>query len=180
MQSASGDNWVYVCGRPFYLQRRRQLIYERNVTSDNPPASKSICKNPLLYSSLLIVVIAGYVGWILYSRYHANRTFDQRAQQEQAKKQREADRVALDQLGGNKLAIEMLYAPPQIPKGETAQICFGVANAKSVTLAPQDNPVWPSHNLCIDIKPVKTTTYTLTATGADGRSISRQVTVEVR
>jgi hypothetical protein len=73
----------------------------------------------------------------------------------------------------------MLYATPKIRRGETAQICFGVANAKSVTLVPQENKVWPSHNLCVDVKPVKTTTYTLTATGADGKNVSQQVTVEV-
>jgi len=159
---------------------RPQPLGERNVTSDNPRAFAGIVKNPLLYSSLVMLVVAGYVGWILYSRYQANRTVDQQAQEERAKKQREADRAALDQLGGSELAIQMLYAPAKIPKGETAQVCFGVANARSVTLTPQDNPVWPSHNLCVDIKPVKTTTYTLTATGADGRSMSRQVTVEVR
>jgi hypothetical protein len=74
----------------------------------------------------------------------------------------------------------MLYATPRIQRGETAQICYGVANAKSVTLEPQSSKVWPSHNLCIDVKPVKTTTYTLVATGADGRNVSEQVTVEVR
>ena len=74
----------------------------------------------------------------------------------------------------------MLYATRSIGRGETAQICYGVANATSVTLEPQSNKVWPSHNLCVDVKPVKTTTYTLTATGADGKSVTQQVTIEVR
>ena len=73
----------------------------------------------------------------------------------------------------------MLYAPPRIRGGETAQVCFGVANAKSVTLEPQKSQVWPSHNLCVEVRPAKTTTYTLTATGADGQSVSQEVTVEV-
>jgi hypothetical protein len=74
----------------------------------------------------------------------------------------------------------MLYATPEIHRGETAQVCFGVANAKSVTLEPQASPVWPSHNLCVDVTPKKTTTYTLTAGGADGRALTEQVTVRVR
>jgi hypothetical protein len=142
--------------------------------------SKGLFKNPFLYSSAAIVVLALYIGSVLYSRHESNRRYDQRARESQSKKQQEADRVALQQLGGSELAIQMLYAPPQISRGETAQVCFGVANAKIVKLEPQDRPVWPSHNLCVDVKPSKTTTYTLTATGNDGKSITRQVTVEVR
>jgi len=32
----------------------------------------------------------------------------------------------------------------------------------------------------VDVKPVKTTTYTLTATGADGKTVTQTVSVEVR
>jgi hypothetical protein len=137
-------------------------------------------KNPLAYSSLLILIVAVYVGWSVLSRYLENRAYEHRAEEAQAKKQREADQAAIEQLGGSELAIEMLYATPRIAGGETAQICFGVANAKSVTLQPQSNPVWPSHSLCVDVKPVKTTTYKLTAIGADGKSVSQEVKIEVR
>ena len=102
-----------------------------------------------------------------------------RAADAQAKKQREQDRAAIEQLGGSQLAIQMLYATPRIHRGETAQVCFGVANAKTVTLEPQNSPVWPSDNLCVDVKPAKTTTYTLIAAGADGNSVSQEVTIEV-
>ena len=149
------------------------------MLSENQPPQKSLFKNPLVYSSLLILVVAAYVGWILLSRHQAARAYEQRAEQAQAKKQRETDQAAIDQLGGNELAIQMLYATPRIHRGETAQVCYGVANAKTVTLEPQSSQVWPSHNLCVDVKPLKTTTYTLTATGADGKSVSQQVTVEV-
>ncbi len=115
---------------------------------------KSAFRNPLLYSSALILIVALYVGWILLSRRQDNRAYQQRAEQAQAKKQREADQAAIDQLGGSELAIQMLYATPKIRRGETAQICYGVANAKSVTLEPQTNPVWPSHSLCVDVKPL--------------------------
>jgi len=50
-------------------------------------------------------------------------------------------RAAIEQLGGNHLAIQMLYATPRIHRGETAQICYGVANAKTVTLEPQSGKV---------------------------------------
>jgi len=125
-------------------------------------------------------MVALYVGWVLLSRRQEDRVYQRRAEEAQAKKQREADQAAIEQLGGSELAIQMLYATPRIARGETAQICFGVANAKSVTLEPQSNPVWPSHSLCVDVKPIKTTTYKLTATGADGKSVSQVVIVEVR
>jgi len=141
---------------------------------------KSAFRNPFLYSSALILVVALYVGWILLSRRQDNRAYQQRAEQAQAKKQREADQATIEQLGGSELAIQMLYATPKIRRGETAQICYGVANASSVTLLPQSNPVWPSHNLCVDVKPAKTTTYTLTATGAGGQTLSEDVKIEVR
>jgi len=151
------------------------------MTSErNPTPQKSLLKNPLVYSCVVILMVALYVGWVLLSRRQEDRVYQRRAEEAQAKKQREADQAAIEQLGGSELAIQMLYATPRIARGETAQICFGVANAKSVTLEPQSNPVWPSHSLCVDVKPIKTTTYKLTATGADGKSVSQVVIVEVR
>lgn len=142
--------------------------------------TKSILNNPLVYTSLAILVVAIYIVWVLFSRHIANRNYEERIRTQQAEKQRQSDQAAIEQLGGSELAIQMLYATPQIHRGETAQICFGVANAKSVKLEPQDNPIWPSHSLCVDVKPKKTTTYTLTATGSDGKSVSQQVSVAVR
>jgi hypothetical protein len=142
--------------------------------------TKGILKNPLVYTSLGILVVAMYVVWTLMSRHIEGRAYEERVRKEQAEKQRKSDQATIEQLGGSELAIQMLYATPEIRRGETAQVCFGVANAKSVTLEPQDNPVWPSHNLCVDVKPKSTTTYTLTATAGDGKSVNQQVTVKVR
>src|SRR5258708_34645029 len=147
---------------------------------ENQPPERSIFKNPLIYSSLLILIVAAYVGWILVSRHQASRAYEERAEQVQAKKQRESDQAAIEQLGGNDLAIQMLYATPRIHRGETAQICYGVANPKTVTLEPQSSTVWPSHNLSVEVKPVKPTTYTLVATDAEGKSVTQTVSVEVR
>ncbi|HVO58198.1 MAG TPA: hypothetical protein VMT51_10925 [Dongiaceae bacterium] len=154
-------------------------IDTRNAPEPSPPPEKTIWRNPLVYTSLLLLVVAAYVGWILYSRHAANQEYDRRAAEERARKQHESDQAAIEQLGGSELAIQMLYATPKIERGGVAQICYGVANAASVTLTPQDNPVWPSHSLCVDVKPARTTTYTLTATGKDGKTVSQQVTVAV-
>ena len=91
---------------------------------------KSVFKNPLIYSSFAIVMVAAYVGYILYSRHRDNRAYEQRAREAQARKQRESDQAAIEQLGGSELAIQMLYATPKIKRGESGQVCFGVANAR--------------------------------------------------
>jgi len=148
--------------------------------NQNPTPQKSLLKGPLALFPLLILVAAVYLGWIFFSRHRENQQYNQRVRDTQTQKQHEADQATIQQLGGNALAIQMFYATPEIRRGQTAQVCFGVANAKSVTLEPQSSPVWPSHSLCVDVKPTKTTTYTLTATAPDGKSLSQQVTVAVR
>jgi heme exporter protein D len=150
-----------------------------NPEPESPKSSA--LKNPLLYGAAVIVLVAGYVGWILVSRHIENSQIDERARQEQQQKQRESDEAALEQLGGKDMAIQMFYATPSgIRRGETTQLCYGVANAKSVKLEPQSNPVWSSHNRCVDVQPKKTTTYTLTIDDGAGHTQSQQVIVTVR
>lgn len=140
-----------------------------------------VFKNPLLYSSIALLIAAIAVGWILFSRWQQNRQIDRQTAQERAQKQHDSDRAALEQLGGNELAIQALYANPGIvAQGQSAQLCYGVANAKTVTLEPQANPVWPSHARCVEVTPKKDTVYTLTAEDASGNKASQTVEVKVR
>jgi hypothetical protein len=147
----------------------------------DPPPSKSIFKNPMLYSSAAIVIVVLVVGWILVSRWLENRTIEKRASEERTQKQQEQDRVTLEQLGGKELAIQNFYASPgEIRRGGTVQLCYGVANAKTLKLEPQSNPVWPSYSRCVDVTPKKTTTYTLTIADAAGNIKTQTVEVKVR
>ncbi len=144
-------------------------------------APKSIFKNPLLYSSVAVLIAAAVVGGILFSRWQQNRQIDRQTAQERAQKQNESDRAALEQFGGKELAIQALYANPGVvSRGESVQLCYGVANAKTVTLEPQPNPVWPSHARCVEVTPKKDTVYTLTADDAAGNKTSQTVEVRVR
>jgi hypothetical protein len=151
--------------------------------SDPQNASSSgnqLFRNPLLYSSSAVTIVFLVVTWILVSRWQKNREIERRARQEKAEKQSEGDRIALEQLGGEKLAIQSFYASPGvIHKGESVQLCYGVANAKSVKLEPQPNAVWPSYARCVSVSPAKSTTYTLTVSDASGnvRTQSLQVIV---
>ena len=146
-----------------------------------PEAPRSTFKNPLFYSSLVVLIAAVAVGWILFSRWQGNRELDQKTAQERAQKQNENDKVALEQFGGKELAIQSFYASPGVAtRGQSVQLCYGVANAKTVKLEPQENPVWPSYNRCVDVTPKKDTTYTLTIEDGAGHSQSQQLEVKVR
>ncbi len=138
---------------------------------------KSLLRTPLFYSSFVILFVALYVGWILFSRWEANREIERRA----AEKRREENRRAVEMMGGNRFEILSFYASAgEIRRGETVTLCYGVANAKKVTLEPQSNPVWPSYARCVDVEPTNDTTYTLTAEDAAGHVKTQTLTVKVR
>jgi hypothetical protein len=146
-----------------------------------PETPRSTFKNPLFYSSLVVVLAAVAVSWILFSRWQGTRQIEQLTAQERAEKQKENDKIALEQFGGKEMAIQSFYASPGVvTRGQSVQLCYGVANAKTVKLEPQDNPVWPSYNRCVEVKPKKDTTYTLTIDDGAGHSQSQQLEVKVR
>lgn len=151
------------------------------MASEPSAIRKSLLKNPVLYSSLVILVVALYVGYVLLERHDSTRLIEKRAADLQAEKRREDDRLAVEQLGGSELSILGLYVSPTVvDPGETAQLCYDVANAKTVTLDPPAAEVWPSHSRCIDLKAKKTTTYTLAIADATGKSLSQSVELKVR
>lgn len=78
------------------------------------------------------------------------------------------------------MKITAFYAVPGVlARGEKAKLCYGVENAASVQLTPPVERVWPSVARCVEIAPLKPTTYTLTAAAAAGPAASQSLTVEV-
>src|SRR6266853_2786411 len=145
------------------------------------PPKKSTFKTRFLYSWAALGIAALVVGWILFSRWYENRGIEKHAKEERTQKQQEQDRAALEQLGGKELAIQNFYASPgEIRRGESVQLCYGVANAKTVKLEPQPNPVWPSYSRCVDVTPTKSTAYTLTIADAAGNTRTQTLEVKVR
>jgi len=145
------------------------------------PQTKSLFKNPFLYSWAALVIVAIAVVWTLFSRWQENRSIENRTKEEKSHKQQEQDRAAIDQFGGKELAIQNFYATPgAIRRGETVQLCYGVANAKTVKLEPQSNPVWPSYSRCVDVTPTQSTIYTLTIADAAGNTRTQTLEVKVR
>jgi cbb3-type cytochrome oxidase subunit 3 len=149
------------------------------IAQPDPP-KKSAFKNPFLYSWAALAIVVLFVGWIIFSRWQENRGIEKHAREERTEKQQEQDRATLEQLGGKELAIQNFYATPGVVRrGETVQLCYGVANAKTVKLEPQSNPVWPSYSRCVDVTPSKSTTYTLTIADAAGNTRSQSLEVKV-
>lgn len=64
--------------------------------------------------------------------------------------------------------------------GEKAELCYGVANARSVRIAPMAAHIYPSSNRCLEIGPRHTTHYTLMAIGYDGSVATRSLTLAVQ
>jgi hypothetical protein len=64
--------------------------------------------------------------------------------------------------------------------GETAKLCYGVENARTVRLSPEMDRVPPSPGRCIEVHPEHTTHYTLQAEGFDGRIAIRSLTIPVQ
>ena len=148
---------------------------------DPIPEQKSPLRNPLLYTSAVVLAALLGVVYVMFSRWQEHRSIDRQATEQRAEKQREEDRVALEQLGGKDFTILSFYASPTvIRRGESAQLCYGVANAKSVKLEPQTQPVWPSAAHCVDVSPTKSMTYTLTVVNAAGATKSQTVELKVR
>jgi hypothetical protein len=152
-----------------------------DMIPETPPPTKARFKNPFLYSSVVILAVILYVSYVLYTRFESSREYERKTKERQAEQRREEDRLAVEQLGGSELAIRGLYVSPRaIHPGETAQLCYDVANAKTVTLDPPAGDVWPSHSRCLNISPRKTTTYTLTIKDAAGKTVSQTVELPVR
>jgi hypothetical protein len=78
------------------------------------------------------------------------------------------------------LKIIMFYATPAVvTRGETAILCYGVANSDRVELDPPVANVAPSLNRCVEVTPTATTTYTLTAANGRGEEQSQALEVTV-
>ena len=64
--------------------------------------------------------------------------------------------------------------------GEKAKLCYGVENAKSVSISPMLPGVVPAASRCLEIVPERTTHYTILAEGFDGNIATRFFTLVVQ
>lgn len=130
------------------------------------------------YTWILVVIVALVIAGIFYSRWQENRDIEEKA----AQQKRDQARAVVEGLGGSAFAIMSFYASPGvIHRGDSSELCYGVSNAKSVSIEPKlSEGTWPSLDRCISISPKKTTTYTLTAEDANGQKKTQSLTLEVQ
>jgi type II secretory pathway pseudopilin PulG len=146
-----------------------------DVTPDRGPSTG--IRIYIAVSVVVFLVALAYVGWVFWSRARQNQAIEERV----AAQRRAQDAQTVESMGGDRFEILAFYAnPPSISRGDSADLCYSVSNAKSVTLEPQSSKVWPSYEHCVSVSPHKTTTYMLTATDAGGQTKSAAVTVEVQ
>jgi hypothetical protein len=145
------------------------------------PGPRPFFRNPVVYTSTLLVIGALYAGGILFFRWQSNRDFERRAAEKAAQEKVAEAQRGYESLGGSKFDILNFYTTPSLIRpGQSTQLCYGVSNAKEVRLDPPVGNVWPSVARCVPATPKKDTTYTLTAVDAQGNTKTATVTVQVR
>lgn len=77
--------------------------------------------------------------------------------------------------------LDFTASPAVITRGGSTRLCWSVVDARSVRIDPEVRALNPDETRkgCRTVRPVENTTYTLAATGHDGRSVSRQAKVTV-
>jgi hypothetical protein len=65
----------------------------------------------------------------------------------------------------------------RIKRGESVRLCYGVADATNITIAPFRKDFPNSEKNCFEDTPRRSTTYVLRATGEDGKTQNREVSV---
>ena len=145
---------------------------------DGQRRSKGFAATLLPYTSILLIIVAFYVGWVFYSRWRDRKEAEQRADAAQQAQQKKV----VDQVfgAGQVKLLNFSISPIRLRQGESAHLCYGVSNAISVAIEPHVEDTKPSYNHCFDISPKKNTTYTLTAKDKAGHVETGSLTVTVQ
>ena len=132
----------------------------------------------LTFTYVTVAVASVYLGWIYYSRWRDNQALIQRLDAPGA----DPDRAFVEAYGGGGIKILSFYAAPSIiRRGETAQLCYSVANANSVRIDPPPiEGVWPSLSRCVAVMPRKDTVYRFIAKDTQGNAKTADLTITVR
>lgn len=128
-----------------------------------------------------LAVVLAYLGYVYFIRWHENWAIDQAARERAAARQAAEARRTVEAMGGNQLEILSFYtSPPAIARGESAELCYGVSNADSVSIAPYSGALWPSYGRCVSVSPRADTTYTLTVKDAAGHTKTATTMLRVK
>ena len=138
------------------------------------PEHRDLVRSLLPFMTIALVIALAYAAYTWYSRRQATREMQQRSQQQQAPSlppEYQTDKVKI---------LSFTIDPAAIARGSSAQLCYGVMNAKTVSFDPPLPGAEPTSSHCLTIRPPKTTAYKLTAQGVNGGSESATLTIRVR
>ena len=140
--------------------------------------AKSPFKSILPYTTVLTILVALYVAWLMYSRHQATVDAARAAEQQRAEAQK---RVDDNIFGSGEVKFTTFEAADgAVSPGQTTELCYGVVNATSVKIDPPIEQLKPTSRHCMEIAPKNTTTYTITAADAKGTSKTLSLTVRVK
>ena len=123
-------------------------------------------RRALPFVTVLVVLAAVRTGWIFYQRYNAGKAEAERAEE----KKLEDARKVTEMLGNGRVKIlNLSLDPPVIRIGGESELCYGVSNAKSVTIEPIGT-VDPAYARCMKVRPRQDTAYVITAKDAAGNT----------
>ena len=126
------------------------------------------------YAWALGVVVLIYLAWVGLSRHLATRAVERSLRTKRA-----PVAGAVPHAGAGVKILHFYAGNGMIVRGEHTVACYGVENAKAVRLDPPVEGITPSLNRCFAAEPTRDTTYTLYATGHDGREVSVSFTIRV-
>ena len=128
----------------------------------------------LRYGYALAGLVFIYLAWIGLSRHIATRAVERSLRAKRA-----AVAGAMPAAGAGVRILHFYAGNGVIVRGDHTVACYGVENAKSVRLDPPVEEITPSLNRCFAAEPTRDTTYTLYATGHDGKEVSVSFTIRV-
>ncbi|MBZ5592151.1 MAG: hypothetical protein LAP39_07940 [Acidobacteriia bacterium] len=142
------------------------------------PDSVRIIRKLLPYVSAGVALAALYVALVFGSRWRDNQRLESAAAEAaRVKRQREISGI----YGDGRLRILNFYVTPGIiSRGQTALVCYGVVNAKSVRLEPAVERMYPAISRCFEVAPLHETRYTLIAEDAGGHTATESFVLQVR
>lgn len=137
---------------------------------------EKVVKKMVPVTSAILVLVILYVGWVFYSRRRDERDAEEKAKAAEAQNAQ----YTIDKYGGGRVKVlAFSLSSGAIHKGQSVQLCYGVANAKNVKIEPPVGDIWPSMQRCVDVTPKKDTQYTITADDGQGHSDTAQLAIRV-
>lgn len=130
------------------------------------------------FMTAAVIIVAIYVGYVVFTRWKERRTAARQEKQQVI----DSSRKTFEAYGSGQVTVlNFNISPAVMSKGDKGTLCYGVSNAKDVTIEPKpDEGVWPSTNRCVAVSPKTTTTYKITAQAADGKTATKDVTIVVQ